>query len=52
MPKLPRANSKKVLAALERAGFYIHHQSGEYITLEELEHELDRQARKRSRKTA
>jgi predicted RNA binding protein YcfA (HicA-like mRNA interferase family) len=33
MPKLPRANSKKVLAALERAGFYIHHQTGSHVNL-------------------
>jgi len=33
MPKLPRITSRKMLAALLRAGFYIHHQTGSHINL-------------------
>jgi predicted RNA binding protein YcfA (HicA-like mRNA interferase family) len=33
MPKLPRITSKKVLKALLRAGFYIHHQTGSHVNL-------------------
>lgn len=33
MPKLPRLTSRKVLAALLRAGFYVHHQTGSHINL-------------------
>lgn len=33
MPKLPRITSKKVLAALLRVGFYIHHQTGSHINV-------------------
>jgi len=33
MPKLPRVTPKKVLAALLKAGFYIHHQTGSHINL-------------------
>lgn len=36
MPKLPRLSSRKILAALMRAGFYIHHQSGSHINLRHL----------------
>ena len=33
MPKLPRITSRKVLAALLRAGFYVHHQTGSHVNL-------------------
>lgn len=33
MPKLPRINGKKVLAALLKAGFYIHHHTGSHANL-------------------
>ena len=33
MPKLPRTTSRKVLAALLRAGFYVHHQTGSHVNL-------------------
>jgi predicted RNA binding protein YcfA (HicA-like mRNA interferase family) len=33
MTKLPRFTSKKLLSALLRAGFYIHHQIGSHINL-------------------
>lgn len=33
MPKLPRITPKKVLAALLKAGFFIHHQTGSHINL-------------------
>jgi len=33
MPKLPRVNSRKLLAALLRAGFYVHHQTGSHANL-------------------
>jgi predicted RNA binding protein YcfA (HicA-like mRNA interferase family) len=33
MPKLPRIGSKKLLRALMRAGFYIHHQTGSHANL-------------------
>lgn len=33
MPKLPRTTPKKVLAALQRVGFYIHHQTGSHVNL-------------------
>lgn len=33
MPKLPRTTSRKVLSALLRAGFYVHHQTGGHINL-------------------
>mgnify|MGYP001569631577 CR=1 FL=1 len=33
MPKLPRTTPKKVLAALQRIGFYIHHQTGSHVNL-------------------
>ena len=33
MPKLPRITAKKVLKALLRAGFYIHHQTGSHVNL-------------------
>ena len=33
MPKLPRVTAKKVLKALLRAGFYIHHQTGSHVNL-------------------
>jgi predicted RNA binding protein YcfA (HicA-like mRNA interferase family) len=33
MPRLPRLNSQKILSALSRAGFYIHHQTGSHINL-------------------
>lgn len=33
MPRLPTLTSKEVLRALERGGFYIHHQSGSHARL-------------------
>ena len=33
MPKLPRVSSRKLLQALLRAGFYVHHQSGSHANL-------------------
>lgn len=33
MPKLPRLTSKKVLAALLKVGFYVHHQTGSHINI-------------------
>ncbi len=33
MSKLPCVNSRKVLSALLRAGFYIHHQTGSHVNL-------------------
>jgi predicted RNA binding protein YcfA (HicA-like mRNA interferase family) len=33
MPKLPRVTSRKLLASLLRAGFYIHHQTGSHVNL-------------------
>ena len=33
MPKLPRISSRKLLRALLRAGFYIHHQTGSHANL-------------------
>jgi predicted RNA binding protein YcfA (HicA-like mRNA interferase family) len=33
MPKLPRVTPTKVLKALLRAGFYIHHQTGSHVNL-------------------
>ncbi len=33
MPRLPALTPRNVLRALERAGFYIHHQSGSHVRL-------------------
>jgi predicted RNA binding protein YcfA (HicA-like mRNA interferase family) len=33
MPKLPRVTSRRLLQALLRAGFYIHHQTGSHANL-------------------
>lgn len=33
MPKLPRITPKKALAALQRASFYVHHQTGSHVNL-------------------
>ena len=33
MPKLPIAKPKQVIRALQRAGFYIHHQTGSHARL-------------------
>jgi len=33
MVRLPRATSKRVLKALLREGFYIHHQTGSHVNL-------------------
>jgi len=33
MPKLPRISSRRLLQALQRAGFYIHHQTGSHVNL-------------------
>ncbi len=32
-PRLPTLTSRQVLAALERAGFFVHHQAGSHATL-------------------
>ncbi|MFZ0819869.1 MAG: type II toxin-antitoxin system HicA family toxin [Candidatus Acidiferrales bacterium] len=37
MPKLPRINAKKLLRALLRAGFFIHHQTGSHANLRHIE---------------
>jgi len=37
MSKLPALKPKKVLKALLRAGFYIHHQTGSHVQLRHLE---------------
>jgi len=33
MPKLPRASAKRILDALLKAGFYIHHHTGSHANL-------------------
>jgi predicted RNA binding protein YcfA (HicA-like mRNA interferase family) len=33
MPRLPRVTPRKLLRALLRAGFYIHHQTGSHANL-------------------
>lgn len=33
MVKLPRITSKRMLAALLRAGFFVHHQTGSHVNL-------------------
>lgn len=33
MPKLPRVTSRKLIRALLRAGFYVHHQTGSHVNL-------------------
>jgi predicted RNA binding protein YcfA (HicA-like mRNA interferase family) len=33
MPKLPRITARKLLQALQHAGFYIHHQTGSHANL-------------------
>lgn len=33
MPKLPRIGSRKLIAALLKAGFYVHHQTGSHVNL-------------------
>ena len=33
MPKLPRTSARKVLSALLRAGFYVHHATGSHVNL-------------------
>ena len=32
-PKLPAITPRKIIRALQRAGFFIHHQTGSHITL-------------------
>ena len=32
-PKIPGVKPRKALAALKKAGFYVHHQRGSHITL-------------------
>ena len=32
-PRLPALTSRQVLAALQRAGFFVHHQTGSHATL-------------------
>ncbi|MCB2213353.1 type II toxin-antitoxin system HicA family toxin [bacterium] len=32
-PKLPRTTAKKILRALKKAGFYVHHQTGSHKIL-------------------
>lgn len=41
-PRLPSLTAKQVLRALERAGFYAHHQSGSHA---QLKHHTDRSKR-------
>ena len=38
-PRLPSVSSKKVVATLLRAGFYVHHQEGSHIALRSSEDE-------------
>jgi len=33
MPKLPRITSRKLLQALIRGGFFVHHQTGSHVNL-------------------
>ena len=33
MPKVPRVTAKKLLSALLRSGFYVHHQTGSHVNL-------------------
>jgi len=33
VPKLPRTTSRKLLRALLRVGFYVHHQTGSHVNL-------------------
>jgi predicted RNA binding protein YcfA (HicA-like mRNA interferase family) len=33
MPKLPRITSRRLIRALLRAGFYVHHQTGSHMNL-------------------
>jgi predicted RNA binding protein YcfA (HicA-like mRNA interferase family) len=33
MPKLPRITSRRLIRALLRAGFYVHHQTGSHVNL-------------------
>ncbi len=33
MQKLPRITPKKILAALMRAGFYVHHHTGSHVNV-------------------
>jgi len=33
MPKLPRITARRVMRALLRAGFYLHHQTGSHANL-------------------
>jgi predicted RNA binding protein YcfA (HicA-like mRNA interferase family) len=33
MARLPRISSQKLLQALQRAGFYVHHQRGSHVNL-------------------
>ena len=33
MPRLPALKANKVIRALERAGFYVHHQTGSHARL-------------------
>jgi predicted RNA binding protein YcfA (HicA-like mRNA interferase family) len=33
MPKLPRITSRRLIRALLRTGFYIHHQTGSHMNL-------------------
>lgn len=41
MPKLPRVTPKKVLSALIRVGFYVHHHTGSHVNIRHpLEHHL------------
>lgn len=32
-PRMPAVTPRKALAALEKTGFYVHHQKGSHITL-------------------
>lgn len=35
-PKIPAVTPRQVIAALKKAGFYVHHQKGSHITLKHL----------------
>ncbi|MBI5117626.1 type II toxin-antitoxin system HicA family toxin [Candidatus Poribacteria bacterium] len=35
-PKLPALTSRQVIAALKKAGFYVHHQKGSHVTLKHI----------------
>lgn len=42
MRKLPVVSGKQVVKALEKAGYYIHHQKGSHITIRKEEYPYNR----------